>query len=394
MGKMIDPVAEATRLVDSLGAEQLEKAAAYTRGNEVLLVIGLGVTLLVAWLIVRSRVLDRVAGKVLGRKRFLATFAVCFTFFIVEALITLPWTIWTDWSRERSYGLSDQPLGDFLSQMALSTAIGAVLGSLFLVGVYALIRRAGKRWWAWGGAFAGVVAVIMLLAGPPLIEPLFNTYIPVPAGPVRASLEQIADDVGIPHDRIFLYDGSRQSDRFTANVSGIGPAARIAISDVAMKSASLDEVRAVTGHEAGHYQLGHIWRQVILLPLLAVLVLFAIDRLFPRVAAAMGSRATLGDPVGLPVFMVLAAIAGFLANPVLNAFSRAAETEADAYSMEHVGLPDAMASALLKTAEYRYPRPHPIEEALFYTHPSVERRVLRAMEWKAQHQSGQPAAAR
>ncbi|MBB3859726.1 STE24 endopeptidase [Novosphingobium hassiacum] len=391
---MIDPVAEATRLVDSLGAEQLEKAAAYTRGNEVLLVIGLGVTLLVAWLIVRSRVLDRVAGKVLGRKRFLATFAVCFTFFIVEALITLPWTIWTDWSRERSYGLSDQPLGDFLSQMALSTAIGAVLGSLFLVGVYALIRRAGKRWWAWGGAFAGVVAVIMLLAGPPLIEPLFNTYIPVPAGPVRASLEQIADDVGIPHDRIFLYDGSRQSDRFTANVSGIGPAARIAISDVAMKSASLDEVRAVTGHEAGHYQLGHIWRQVILLPLLAVLVLFAIDRLFPRVAAAMGSRATLGDPVGLPVFMVLAAIAGFLANPVLNAFSRAAETEADAYSMEHVGLPDAMASALLKTAEYRYPRPHPIEEALFYTHPSVERRVLRAMEWKAQHQSGQPAAAR
>lgn len=389
---MIDPVAEARRLVDSLGAEQLEKAAAYTRGNEVLLVAGLAVTVLVAWLIVRSRLLDRVAGKTVGWKFVPATFAVCFTYFVAEALITLPWTIWTDWSRERSYGLSDQPLGDFLSQMALSTIIGAVLGSLFLVGVYALIRRAGKRWWAWGGAFAGVVAVIMLLAGPPLIEPLFNTYTPVPAGPVRASLEQIADDVGIPHDRIFLYDGSRQSDRFTANVSGIGPAARIAISDVAMKSASLDEVRAVTGHEAGHYQLGHIWRQVILLPVLAVLVLFAIDRLFPRVAAAMGSRATLGDPVGLPVFMVLAAIAGFLANPVLNAFSRAAETEADAYSMEHVGLPDAMATALLKTAEYRYPRPHPVEEVLFYTHPSVERRVLRAMEWKAQHQSGQPAA--
>ncbi len=389
---MIDPVAEATRLVDSLGAEQLVKAAAYTRGNEVLLVVGLGVTLLVAWLIVRSRVLDHVAGKTVGWKPFLATFVVCFTYFVVDAVFTLPWTVWTDWSRERSYGLSDQPLGDFLSQMALSTGIEAVLGSLFLVGVYALIRRAGKLWWAWGGAFAGVVAVIMLLAGPPMIEPLFNTFTPVPAGPVRASLEQIANDVGIPHDRIFLYDGSRQSDRFTANVSGIGPAARIAISDVAMKSASLDEVRAVTGHEAGHYQLGHIWRQVILLPVLAVLVLFAIDRLFPRVAAAMGSRATLGDPVGLPVFMVLAAIAGFLANPVLNAFSRAAETEADAYSMEHVGLPDAMATALLKTAEYRYPRPHPVEEVLFYTHPSVERRVLRAMEWKAQHQSGQPAA--
>ncbi len=75
---------------------------------------------------------------------------------------------------------------------------------------------------------------------------------------------------------------------------------------------------------------------------------------------------------------------------MINAVVRLGETEADAYSMEHVGLPDAMATALLKTAEYRYPRPHPLEEALFYTHPSVERRVLRAMEWKAQHQSRRP----
>jgi len=50
-----------------------------------------------------------------------------------------------------------------------------------------------------------------------------------------------------------------------------------------------------------------------------------------------------------------------------------------------VGLPDALASALIKTAEYRYPRPHPLQEMLFYTHPSVEKRILAAMEWKAAH---------
>jgi STE24 endopeptidase len=38
---------------------------------------------------------------------------------------------------------------------------------------------------------------------------------------------------------------------------------------------------------------------------------------------------------------------------------------------------------LVKTAEYRYPRPSALQEAIFYTHPSVEWRVRNAMEWKA-----------
>ena len=97
---------------------------------------------------------------------------------------------------------------------------------------------------------------------------------------VRTALEKIADDVQIPHDRIFMYDGSRQSEYFTANVAGIGPTARIAISDIALKEASLAEVRAVTGHEAGHYKLGHVWRYAVLFPLLAGLGLWLIQRLF------------------------------------------------------------------------------------------------------------------
>jgi hypothetical protein len=38
-------------------------------------------------------------------------------------------------------------------------------------------------------------------------------------------------------------------------------------------------------------------------------------------------------------------------------------------------------AALIKMAEYRNPRPGRREEWLFYDHPSVERRELRAMKW-------------
>lgn len=390
MASTMTPAQQAARMVDSLGPEALAKAEAYTTGNHWLLFAGVAVSVLVAFIMVRLRLLDRIAARMEKRGLFLSTFTVSAAFLLISTIIALPWTIYTDWHRERSYDLSSQGLGDFLGQLAISEGIGMVLGGLFLAGVYALIRRTGTRWWLWSGGLAGGVTLLMLLAGPALIEPLFNEYKPVPPGEVRTALEQIADDVGIPHDRIFLYDGSRQSDRFTANVSGIGPAARIAISDVAMKEASLDEVRAVTGHEAGHYQLGHVWRSVVILPLLAMLFFYLLNRLFAPTARLLGSDARLDEPRGLPVFAVVGSVLSLLVTPLINTLTRVGETEADQYSLETVNEPEALATALIKTAEYRYPRPSALEEALFYTHPSVEKRVLRAMEWKAAHPKASP----
>jgi STE24 endopeptidase len=387
MSTTLTPAAETARYIDSLGPEALAKAQAYTTGNHWLLLAGLGVSLLIAWLIVRSRVLDKVAGRMSGRSWALATLAVCATFFLVSDLIGLPWTLYTDWQRQHAYDLSKQPLGDFLGQWAIGEAISIFLGAMFMFGVYSLIRKTGARWWLWGGGFAAIVTLATLLVGPSLIAPLFNKFEPVPPGEVRTALEQIADDVQIPHDRIFMYDGSRQSERFTANVAGIGPTARIAISDVALKQATLAEVRAVTGHEAGHYKLGHVWRSAVVLPLLALLFFFLLSRLFAPAARLLGSDAELGEPRGLPVFMAVGAVLGLLVTPITNSLTRIGESEADAYSLRTVNEPDALASALVKTAEYRYPRPSALQEMLFYTHPSVEKRVLKAMEWKAAHSS-------
>lgn len=388
----LSPAAETARYIDSLGPEALAKAHAYTTGNHWLLLAGLGVSLLVVWLIVRSRLLDRLMERLSGRSWALMTFTVSAAAFVLSDLITLPWTIYTDWQRQHAYDLSKQPLGDFLGQWALSEAISVVLAGLFMLGIYALIRKTGARWWMWGGGLAAVSMALMVMAAPSVIEPMFNDYKPVPPGPVRTALEQIADDVGIPHDRIFMYDGSRQSERFTANVSGIGPTARIAISDVALKEASLAEVRAVTGHEAGHYKLGHIWRYVVIFPLLAMIIFFLLNRLFAPAARLLGSDAQLGEARGLPVFMAVTAVLSLLAQPLTNSLTRIGESEADAYSLATVGEPDALASALVKTAEYRYPRPTRLQEMLFYTHPSVEKRVRAAMEWKAANQGAKPAA--
>ncbi|HEX4848916.1 MAG TPA: M48 family metalloprotease [Novosphingobium sp.] len=385
MAENLTPAAETARMIDSLGPEALAKAQAYTFGNHVVEVAGLGVAILVAWILIRSRVLDKVAARLSKRAWVLGTLGVSAVYLVLSDLLSLPWTVYTEWQRQHAYDLSKQPLGDFLAQLLVGEAVSLVLVSLFLLGVYTLIRKTGARWWLWGGGLTAAAMLLFMLAVPSVIMPLFNKYEPVPPGEVRTALEQIADDVKIPHDRIFMYDGSRQSERFTANVAGIGPTARIAIADVALKEASLAEVRAVTGHEAGHYKLGHVWRSIVLMPLLAMLFFFLLNRLFAPAARLLGSDATLADPRGLPVMAALAATLGLAATPVTNTLSRMGETEADIYSLQTVNEPDALASALVKTAEYRYPRPTALQEMLFYTHPSVEKRVLRAMEWKAAH---------
>lgn len=380
-----DPQAATAAYIDSLGPQALAKAAAYTVGNHWLLLWGLLVTATVTWVLVRWGILERVATRLARRGANLRVFVVGALYFVLASLLTLPWDLYANWWRELDYGRTSQPLGDFLGQQAIAVPILALLLGLFFVGVYALIRRAGQHWWIWSGALTAAALAVFLLAAPAVIEPIFNKFEPVPAGEVRDALVGMAREAGVPEDRIFVFDGSRQSNNFTANVSGLFGSARIAISDVAFKGASLDEVKAVTSHEIGHYVLRHVWRTVAVLSVLAIVFFWLADRLFPRFARVLGSRATLADPAGLPVVILMVSVFGLLAQPVINAFTRMGETEADRYSLETVNLPDALASALVKTAEYRYPRPSRLQEILFYSHPSVERRVRVAMEWKATH---------
>jgi STE24 endopeptidase len=380
-----DPNAATARYIDSLGPAALQKAHDYTVGGHWMLLWGLLVSAIVTWLIVRSGALDRVAAMIAERRRNLRAFVVSLVFIVVSAVLTLPWAIYENWWREKSYGRTSQPFGDFLGQHLLALAVSALLTALFMIGVYWLIRRAGSRWWIWSGVLTAAALAFVMLLSPVVIEPLFNKYEPVPPGKVRDAVVEMAGRAGIPPDKIYMYNGSRQSNNFTANAGGVGSTARVAISDVALKNASVDEVRAVTGHEIGHYVLKHTWWGLLFFSLLAVLLFWLADRTFPRFARAFGSDARIGDPRGLPVLAFLVSLFGLLALPALNAFGRTLESQADRYSLETENRPDALSTALVKTAEYRYPRPGELEEFIFYDHPSVERRVRTAMEWKATH---------
>ncbi len=387
-----DPeVATATYLA-TLSPEAHARATAYTQGGHWLILWTAVIGLAAYWLILRSgmlvRLRERLEARGLGPVRI--SLAVLATALFAETLLNLPWVIWSDWARERAYGLSSQPLAGFLRDYALYTVIILVSSTLLGACIYALIRRAPRFWWAWSGGLVSLFFVLSMVVSPVFIDPLFNRYEPAPSGPVRDAVVALAKANGVPSDRIFIYDGSRQSNRYTANVSGLFGSARIAMSDVMFKKdADIAEVRAVVGHEMGHYVLGHVWRNLIFFSALAFVCFFLIDRLFPTAVRLLSGQGVKGlsDPAGYPVLGALIVVLGVVGNPLAASFSRWAEVESDRVSLERAREPDGLARALVKTIEYRAATPGRLEETLFYTHPSVGSRVRMAMEWKAAQQA-------
>ena len=380
-----DPTTATDAYISGLGEDALALAAAYTAGNNWILLWGIVIATIVTAILVRTRLLERIALRLEGRLFFIRVFSLSAVFVVASTLLEFPFWLYADWWRESRYGRTNQPLADHLTQLALSLALMSVMAGLVLTGVYAFLERTGKAWWLWSGALASFAVVFLILLSPTFIEPLFNDFEPVPDGEVKEAVEELAIQAGIPTNRIFVFNGSRQSNNFTANVGGIGASARIAISDVALGDASLGEVKSVTGHEIGHYVLGHMWYSVAVLCGSIFLALFLAQLLFTPAAKLFGASGHITDPTTLPILVFILATLMSLAQPLNNAVTRMNESAADRYSLDTVKLPDGLASALVRTAEYRNPRPGALQECLFYTHPSVERRVKMAMDWKADH---------
>ena len=394
----IDPAAETARWLATISPEDLERAVAYTRGGHWLLLWGAIVSVFVAWIIIRTGVLNGIRDRLERRRKRpkLVSLAVGVVYLLMSWVLTLPWSIYQSWWRETQYGLTEQPLAGWLGEAALGAAISTVFMGLLIVALYFIIRHARRLWWAWGAGLTAVAIVFLLLVLPIFIEPLFNTYTPAPDGPMRDSVVELAHRTGTPDDKIYIYDGSKQSERYTANVSGLFGSARVAMSDVMFaKGADLAEVRGVVGHEMGHYVHMHSLWLAGMMVLLAGIGFWLVDRLFPVAKRLLGASRVgdISDPAGLPVLAAIGAVIGLLSTPVQSTMIRWVETDADRFSLIHANEPDGLSRALIKTAEYRAPSPSAIEELFFYDHPSVENRIRMAMEWKATHPANEPAAA-
>jgi STE24 endopeptidase len=384
-------VEAATRAyLDTLQGAARAKSDTYFEGGYWLILWGTLVALITNWVMLRfgwssawSRWTERVTN---GRIRQAALYAIPFT--LVGALLALPWTIYTGYFREKQYDLLNQNFGAWSKEQAIALAVSLVITAIMLAVIFAVIRRSPRRWWLWGGAAMTVLIAIMVAVAPVFIAPLFNTYKPMAEGSLRTEILAMAKASNIPADNVYVFDASKQTKRISANVSGLGPTIRISLNDNLLNRTSPPEVKAVMGHEMGHYVLGHVFRTILYFSVLIIAFLLFLWWATPRILARYGQKwgiRDVADPAVTPLFAIIAAVAAMLATPLLNTIVRVQESEADAFGLDAAREPDGFALTAMKLSEYRKIEPSPFEEAIFFDHPSGRTRVHMAMEWKARH---------
>ena len=393
-------VEAATRAyLDTLQGAARAKSDAYFEGGYWLPLWGALVSIVTYWLMLRlgwSAKWSCWAGRV-TKRRWLQPALYALPFTLAGALLTLPWTVYVAYYREHQYGLSNQTFLEWFTQWSILLGVGLVVGAIFFAIIWAVIRKSPKRWWLWGTAATGALLAVMILLAPVFIEPLLNKYTPMAAGPVRAEILRIAHEQGIPTDEVFVVDASRQTKRISANVSGLGPTIRIALNDNLLNRSNIAGIKAVMGHEMGHYKLNHIVKLLVYLTLMALAAFAFTYWAVPTLLARYGARWSVrevSDPGSAPVFMAVLALLGIPGGILFNSIIRYHEVEADAFGLEAAREPDGFAMTAMQLSEYRKIEPTPLEEILFYDHPSGRSRVRMAMEWKARHLGELPAEQR
>ncbi len=326
----------------------------------------------------------------IARFKPLQTFIYWGLYSIVGFVLSLPIAIYEGYIREHKYGLATQTFGPWMGDQLKGLLLSVVLGGLVVTALFGIVRRLRTTWWLWGAVVTFSFFTIGIMIAPVYIAPLFNTYKRLDDPKITTPILSLARANGIPAKDVFKVDASRQSTRMSANVSGMGNTMRITLNDNLLNRASSEEVQAVMGHEMGHYVLNHIYKMLlffgVIIFLFFALLRWAINWSLARWGARWQIR-DVGDPAVVPVVVLIASIFFFVLTPVNNTFIRTQEHEADIFGINASRQPDGFAQGAIHLGEYRKMSPGPLEEWLFFDHPSGRNRIHDAMQWKAENLS-------
>jgi STE24 endopeptidase len=346
------------------------------------LVLGLAVSAVLGLTRLGARLVRAVAAPLGGGwawQVLLGTLALA----VVGRLVTLPLAVYGEVVRHR-FGLSTRGWWLFARDVAVSTAIDAGLTALGLLLLVALARRVPRFWWAWAGAGAAALVVIGSFLYPVFIEPAFNRFDVLPAGPLRNDLLALADANGTPVQDVLVSDASRRTTGLNAYVSGFGATRRVVLYDTVLEQLPDDEIESIVAHELGHVSNDDVLTGTLIGALGAAAGVAALGWLLSwtpllRRAGAAGPS----DPQVVPLVALLLAVGMLLTTPLQNVVSRHIEARADVHALDLTRDPAAFIEMqrTLAVANLSEPDPPAAWQWLFGSHPTTAERVALARDW-------------
>jgi STE24 endopeptidase len=295
-----------------------------------------------------------------------------------QTLLEMPFSIYGTFVVEARHGFNKTTPLLWLTDLVKSQLIGAVILSLVLSAVFALISWSSAHWWLWVWAFMALFTLFMMFISPYLIEPLFNKFEPVTDDGLEDEIRVMMEKAGLKVGSVMQMDASRRSGHSNAYFTGIGKVKRIVLYDTLLKQMNHREIVAVLAHEIGHWRLGHIWKRLLLAE--AVAFLFSWGAFVALQWEGLPGLLGYSDVSLAAKIVILGFVASLLMFPLspLSAWlSRRQENEADRFAGDVTRDPESLATALVKLSVENLSNlhPHPLYAAFYYSHPPVVERV-------------------
>ncbi len=395
----LDPAAATQAWLATVPKDHREKSDAYFEGGYWLILWNFLLASAISIFLLASRISARLRDFSQRLTKFKTLQVACYalTYLAIIYVLSFPLNLYENFFREHQYGFATQSFLPWFREQLIGLGIAIIGATILLVVLYAVFRRAPRTWWIWGTVVAVIFSFVLVFIAPVFIEPLFNTYKPLTKSEIKDPILAMARANQIPVKQVFEVDASRQTTRVSANVAGMLGTTRIALNDNLLKQCTLPEIREVMAHEMGHYVLNHGAKLLTYFGIF-ILIGFALTRtLFDAAVMRWGEKwgvRGIADPAGLPLLVLILSALVFVATPFLNTVVRVTEREADAFGINTSREPDGMAKVALKLGAYRKLDPTPLEEFIFFDHPSGRARIRMAMDWKAGHlPSGEPSPA-
>jgi STE24 endopeptidase len=375
------------RHVDAVPASEVFSAAQVDHGERVSGLLrhvawaNLVVSLLVACLLGFTR-----AGSALVRRIpgpwWIQVMLGCLAVTTIGAVVSLPFA-WRSQRVELAEGLSRQSWTGWTEDRGLSLAITWVFASVGLLVVLGLARRAPRTWPLWAALAAATLAVVGSFVYPVLVEPLFNDFTPMKAGPLRSDILELAKREHVHVDDVLVADASRRTTTLNAYVSGFGSTRRVVVYDNLLTGLPQNQIEVIVAHELGHAKHQDVLTGTVLGAVGSAFGIGLLGLLFTRRGLLRRSEVeSLADPRAVPLLLALVAVGSLLASPVESTISRAIEARADRTALEVTGQTDTFIAMQRQLAlrSLSDPTPPAWSQFWFGSHPTTLQRIGLAKE--------------
>jgi STE24 endopeptidase len=384
-----DAAKATTDLINTIPIANRLKADSYTEGGYWLILWNFVCAAIIAWLFLfrgLSAYIQKITARVKEGNWRNLWFIVLY--FGLSFLLALPLDFYQNFVREQQYGFSNQNFIQWLLSDLLIFFVELIIAAPFFVLAYVIFKKVKQNWWLWGAWASVLIVAILFIVYPVFIAPIFNDFTPLKNGRLKSEILSMARANEVDINEVYVYNESRQTKQFNASVTGVGGTGQISLNDNMLNHLTNPEIKAVMGHEMGHYVLHHLWIEVVVFGILILigfsLVKWALNKLIIKYGERWNMR-SVQDITSLPVLFFLFTLYFFILTPINNTLVRTFETEADNYGFNAARQPDAFASAMVKTADNHKIAPGYWEEVFFYDHPCRQQRILFAMKWKAEN---------